>query len=66
MTVRVSPPPVTVNVAVLEAVPVLGAAIIKNKPLPVRLAGSTPDTVSHVALLVGMLQVILDSNIIAA
>ena len=60
VTVRVSPPPVTVTVPVRVAVPVLAAALMTNEPLPVRLAGVTPDTVSHVTLLLGAVHVMLD------
>jgi hypothetical protein len=63
--VRVSPPPVTVTVAVLGSVPVLYAvAVMTNEPLLVWLVGLTLDTVSHVSLLAGMLHVRLDVTVI--
>ena len=39
---------VTVIVAVLLAVPVCAAAVIRNEPLPLRFVGVIPDMVSHV------------------
>jgi len=57
--VRVSPPPVTVIAPVRFPVPGLATALIRNEPLPVRLAGAILLIVSQPTLLVGV-HVMLD------
>ena len=51
VTVRLIFPPTTVMVPLRSLVPVLAVALIRNEPLPVRLAGLTLEVVNQFASL---------------